>query len=79
MRYKGLVGNFGLSFQKRWYLIPDPNEKKDLVMWSTFSGVQSLSCVQLCDPVDCSTPGFPVLHYPPESAQIHVHWVSDAV
>ena len=79
MRYKGLVGNFGLSFQKRWYLIPDPNEKKDLVMWSTFSGVQSLSCVQLCDPVDCSTPGFPVLHYPPESAQIHVHWVSAAI
>ena len=25
--------------------------------------VQSLSCVQLCDPMDCSTPGSPVLHY----------------
>ena len=47
MRYKGLVGNFGLSFQKRWHLIPDPNEKKDLVMWSTFSVVQPLSHVQL--------------------------------
>ena len=31
------------------------------------------------DPVDCSTPGFPVLHYLPELAQTHVHWVSDAI
>ena len=28
--------------------------------------------------MDCSTPGFPVLHYLPEFAQTHVHWVSDA-
>ena len=41
--------------------------------------VQSLSRVQLCDPMDCSTPGFPVLHYLPEFAQIHVHGVSDAI
>ena len=33
--------------------------------------VQSQSCRTLCDPIDCSTPGFPVLHYLPESAQIH--------
>ena len=26
------------------------------------SSVQSLSCVRLCDPMDCSTPGFPVHH-----------------
>ena len=29
--------------------------------------------------MDCSTPGFPVLHYLPEFAQTHVHWVSDAI
>ena len=29
--------------------------------------------------VDCSTPGFPVLHHLPELAQTHVHWVSDAI
>ena len=28
--------------------------------------------------MDCSMPGFPVLHYVPEFAQTHVHWVSDA-
>ena len=36
-------------------------------------------CPTLCDPVDCSTSGFPVLHYLPEFAQTHVHWVSDAI
>ena len=31
------------------------------------------------DPMDCSTPGFPVLHYLPEFAQTQVHWVGDAI
>ena len=37
------------------------------------------SCPTLCDPMDCSKPGFPVLQYLPEFAQAHVHWVSDAI
>ena len=37
------------------------------------------SCPSLCDPMDCSTPGFPVLHHLPELAQTHMHWVGDAV
>ena len=42
--------------------------------------VQSLRFVWLfCDPMDCSTPGFPVLHHLPEFAQTHVHWISDAI
>ena len=44
-----------------------------------FVVVQSLSCVWLHDPMDCSMPGFPVLHYLPELAQTHVHWISDAI
>ena len=36
-------------------------------------------CLTLCDPTDCSTPGFSVLHHFPELAQTHVHWVSDAI
>ena len=35
------------------------------------------SCLTLCDPMDCSTPGFPVHHHLPEFAQTHVHWVAD--
>ena len=31
------------------------------------------SCPTLCDPMDCSTPGFPVLHHLPKLAQSHVH------
>ena len=37
------------------------------------------SCLTLCDPMDCSTLGFPVFHYLPEFAQTHVHWVYDAI
>ena len=33
--------------------------------------VQSLSRVQLCDPIDCSLPGSSVLHYLPDFAQTH--------
>ena len=37
------------------------------------------SCLTLCDPMDCSTPGFPAFHYLLEFAQTHVHWVGDAI
>ena len=46
---------------------------------STDFVVQLLSCVRLCDPMDCSTPGIPVLHHLPELAQTHVHWVSNTI
>ena len=36
-------------------------------------------CLTLCDPMDCSMPGFPVLHHLPEFVQTHVHWVNDAI
>ena len=37
------------------------------------------SCPTLCNPMDCSMPGFPVLHHLLELAQTYVHWVSDAI
>ena len=46
---------------------------------TAFSSVTQ-SCPILCDPVDCSMPGFPVLyHLLLELAQTHVHRVSDAI
>ena len=36
-------------------------------------------CPTRCDPRHCSMPGFTVLHYLPEFAQTHVHWVDDAI
>ena len=37
------------------------------------------SCLTLCDPMDCSTPGFPLPHYLPEFAETHVHWIGNAI
>ena len=41
--------------------------------------VLTLSRLALCDPMDCSMPGFPVLHYLPKFVQTHAHWVDDAI
>ena len=49
-------------------------------MWSSQSVQFSHSVVStLFDPMDCSTPGFPVHHQFPEFTQTHVHWVGDAI
>ena len=37
------------------------------------------SCLTLCDPMNCSTPGLPVHHQLSEFTQIHVHQVGDAI
>ena len=46
-------------------------------MYHNFFSVQL--CPTLWDPMDCSTPVFPVHHQLPELAQTHVHWVGDAI
>ena len=51
--------------------------KHELVLHSGCSVTES--CPTLCNPMDCSTPGFLVLHYLLEFAQTHVHWVDDAI
>ena len=43
-----------------------------------FSSVAQ-SCPTLCNPMDCSTPGFHVHHQLPKFAQTHVNRVSDAI
>ena len=56
-------------------------------MWSTRLGKEHAAqfslvsqwCLTLCDPMNCSTLGFPVHHQLPKLAQAHVHWVSDAI
>ena len=50
---------------------------KPMHIWSVSSVAQS--CLTLCSPMDCSTPGFPVHHQLPKLAQTHVHQVSDAI
>ena len=50
----------------------------DFIVYSIvqFSSVPQ-SCLSLCDPMDCSTPGLPVHHQLPEFTQTHVHCISD--
>ena len=38
-----------------------------------FSSLQSLSHVRLCDPMNRSTPGLPVINHLPEFTQTHIH------
>ena len=51
-------------------------------MWykySTYFSSVTQSCPTLCDPMDCSTPGFPVQLQLLEFTQTHVHWVGYAI
>ena len=52
--------------------------KPHLNLISSCCSVSKL-CPTLCDPMGYSTPGFPVLHHLLEFAQMHVHWVDDAI
>ena len=87
--------SMGFSRQEYWSGLPfpPPGDLSDpgfkLVSLVSCTGKQVLyhlvvssvaqSCPTLCDPMDCSTPGFPVHHQLPELAQTHVHRVGDAI
>ena len=49
----------------------------------SFSSIQfssvAQSCPTICNPMDCSTPGFPIHHQLPELAQTHIYRVGDAI
>ena len=57
--------------------------RKDTNVYLPLSLVQfssvAHSCLTLCDPMDCSIPGFPVHHQLPKLAQTHVYQVGDAI
>ena len=50
------------------------------ITYKYFLSVQSVqSRPTPCDPMECSTAGFPVHHQLPELTQTHVHWLGDAI
>ena len=51
---------------------------KSKIVSGQYSSVTQ-SCPTLCNPMDCSTPGFSVHHQLPEFTQTHVHCVGDAI
>jgi len=54
------------------------NTDRSTLLYTQFSSVAQ-SCPTLCNPMDYSTPAFPVHHQLPEHTQTHIHWVGDAV
>ena len=57
------------------------NLKNDRIISVCFQGkfISVQSCLTICNPMDCSTPGFPVHPQLLELAQTHVHRVGDAI
>ena len=49
-----------------------------MILTLAFSSVVQ-SCLTLCEPMNCSTPGLPVHHQLPEFTQTHAHQVGDAI
>ena len=59
---------------------PRNNYSVSALVYLTWSvSLVTQSCLTLCDPMDCSTPGLPVRHQLLEPTQTHVHRVSDAI
>ena len=54
--------SMGFSRQEYWSGVPSPSPYVVIKL-----------CLMLCNLMNCSVPGFPVLHYPLEFAQTHVH------
>ena len=68
---------FWLSALYQIYSPPELVQSKIIVAVVVQSVIKL--CSTLCDPMDCSIPGFPVLHCLPEFTQIHVYWVTDTI
>ena len=71
--WSGVQGNF--YFRQ---IFPKIEKQESTMLFICCCSVPQ-ACPTLSDPMDCSTPDLPVLHYLPEFTQTHVHWVNDAI
>ena len=62
------------KFLEVYCILKEHQKNMNSVKWFSCS-----LCLTLCNSMDCSAPGFPVLHHLPELAQTHVHQVGDAI
>ena len=60
-----------------WIILESLRHTELDIFWTCCWVTQS--CPTLCNPMDCSMPGFPVHHRLLEFAQIHAHLISDAI
>ena len=63
----------------RNFIFTYSQSRREWRIWKSPCCSVAKSCLTLCDLMDCSKPGFPVLHYIPEFTQTHLHWVRDAI
>ena len=72
--------NISVHVQAGFFLKTWLSDWSDLI-WhvSVQFSLVTQSSSTLCDPKECSTPGFPVLYHIPELAQTHVHQVCEAI
>jgi len=62
-----------------WKWSPQGHPPSESPLWPVQLSSIARSCPTLCNPVDCSTSGFPVRHQITQLAQTHVHQVGDAI
>ena len=80
---KGFVaGGLEFLFSHYYFYCDCFHQAHSASHWSNtllqFSSVAQ-SCLTLCNPMNCGTPGFPVHHELPEFTQTRMHWVGDAI
>ena len=63
------------SWRKIWFILASFNKFTQSYCCSSVTQF----CLTLCDPMNCSIRGLPVLCHLLEFAQTHVHWVDDAI
>ena len=69
--------NFQIQIYQRIKL--SNSKTKSIAPCSVQFSSEAQSCLTLCDPMNCSTPGLPVHHQFLEFTQTHVHRVGDAI
>ena len=84
MLLQNFLSKFQIKFMVSWWF-PSHSSLHGVkaVTWTktllSVQSVQLLSHVQLCNPMNCSTPGLPVYHQLLEFTQTHVHWFSPTI
>ena len=74
-----VIKHSGLTQEEIIKLVEQNKESRNRQLSSAQFSLVAQSCPTLCDPMDCSTPGFPVHHQIPGPTQTHVHGVGDAI